>query len=464
MIISGITRNEFTDYLSSWTLREIKDLFESESVFHSPDYRKPQQQQRRSLINAYIQSLELSNLEDARKLLRVIEHVLVKLTAIIEDYPSAYGTPRAEHARKNLIRWLQRDGIEFRDNRLIAMEKVDRVEMEKPDLPSPLERSVIETRSEATPQEPPKVFISYSWDDDDHKQWVQHLARELRGNGIDVKLDCWEVRLGDSLPRFMEESVRANDFVVIILTPNYRAKSDGRKGGVGYEGDIMTGELFSGKDPRKFIPVLRKGDWQSATPSWLIGKRGADLRGTPYSADQFDDLVATVFGAPVEAPPLGPPPIRKNHITSGTGVYTAPSLQDESPIRIINIVVSEVGTPKNDGTDDSALYAVPFQLSRQPSRAWITRFLRTWDSPPNYTTMHRPGIARIVGDRLILDGTTIDEVEKYHRATLKSVIDRVNRDIAAHEHQQKQREQEKLEELRQHRRTVEDTAKRITFE
>lgn len=40
--------------------------------------------------------------------------------------------------------------------------------------------------------------------------------------------------------------------------------------------------------------------------------------------------------------------------------------------------------------------------------------------------MHRPGIARVAGDRIIVDGTTIEEVEKYHRETLLAVLDRVN--------------------------------------
>lgn len=49
-------------------------------------------------------------------------------------------------------------------------------------------------------------------------------------------------------------------------------------------------------------------------------------------------------------------------------------------------------------------------------------FIKTWNQPPQFTTMHRPGIARVSGDRVILDGTTIEEVEKYHRDTLKLSI------------------------------------------
>ncbi len=40
--------------------------------------------------------------------------------------------------------------------------------------------------------------------------------------------------------------------------------------------------------------------------------------------------------------------------------------------------------------------------------------------------MHRPGIASVYGNRVVLDGTTLDEVERYHRDTLKLVVDRAN--------------------------------------
>jgi hypothetical protein len=154
----------------------------------------------------------------------------------------------------------------------------------------------------------PKAFISYSWDDQEHKAWVKDLAKRLLGDGVKVTLDHWAVAPGDQLPRFMETAVRENDFVLIVLTPAYKAKADGRKGGVGYEGDIMTGEVFAGKDTRKFIPILRSGTWQESSPSWLIGKYGVDLRSDPYTEDQYEDLLRTLLGTREEAPPVMPRP------------------------------------------------------------------------------------------------------------------------------------------------------------
>jgi hypothetical protein len=113
----------------------------------------------------------------------------------------------------------------------------------------------------------PSAFVSYSWDSDTHKAWVKDLAARLRADGIDVTLDHWSLAPGDQLPAFMEAAVRANDFVLIVCTPRYRDRSDQRMGGVGYEGDIMTAEVMAKRDHRKFIPILRSGEWDAASPS-----------------------------------------------------------------------------------------------------------------------------------------------------------------------------------------------------
>jgi len=124
----------------------------------------------------------------------------------------------------------------------------------------------------------PTSFISYSWEDDEHKKWVKDLASRLRQDGVDVRLDQWEVIPGDQLPSFMEKSIREIDYVLIICTPKYKRKSDNREGGVGYEGDIITGEVFQKQNHRKFIPILRKGVWNESAPSWISGKYYVDLR------------------------------------------------------------------------------------------------------------------------------------------------------------------------------------------
>jgi len=154
----------------------------------------------------------------------------------------------------------------------------------------------------------PKAFISYAWGDDAHSLWVKDFASRLRGDGVDVTLDRWHAAPGDQIPAFMERAVRENDFVIAVCTPGYKSRSDVRAGGVGYEGDIMTAEVFTGANQRKFIPVLRSGIWNDAAPSWLLGRVYIDLTGDPYSEFRYEELLRALHGAREEAPPIGPRP------------------------------------------------------------------------------------------------------------------------------------------------------------
>lgn len=162
----------------------------------------------------------------------------------------------------------------------------------------------------------PKVFISYSWDDDPHRAWVRELATRLRTNGVDVTLDQWHLAPGDQLPEFMEGAIRTNDFILIICTPRYKEKSDGRQGGVGFEEDIITAEVLTNRNHRKFIPILRNGAWAKAAPSWLSGKYRIDLSGEPYSDQQYTELLETIYNQRTQAPPLGVPPSLQSSYSS----------------------------------------------------------------------------------------------------------------------------------------------------
>ena len=151
----------------------------------------------------------------------------------------------------------------------------------------------------------PKVFVSYSWDNDVHQAWVLDLATRLRRNGVDVTLDQWHVEPGDDLPAFMERSVRESEYVLIICSPKYKTKADERTGGVGYEGSVITGELVTGTSRRKFVPLLRAGSWAVAAPSWLLGAVYIDVRSDPEVATGFQELLKTLWRKRLAPPTLG---------------------------------------------------------------------------------------------------------------------------------------------------------------
>jgi hypothetical protein len=154
-----------------------------------------------------------------------------------------------------------------------------------------------------------QTFISYSWDSDEHRAWVEEFATALRQNGVDVVLDRWHLPPGADMYRFMESTVRSVEFVLVICTPAYAEKAENRVGGVGYETTIITAQLARKTDERKFIPILRSGDWASAVPLWLASRRGLDFRDNPYSDAKLQNLLRTLHREEVQAPALGPRPL-----------------------------------------------------------------------------------------------------------------------------------------------------------
>ena len=305
------------------------------------------------------------------------------------------------------------------------------------------------------------AFISYSWDSEPHKHWVGDLAKRLRNDGIDATFDRWETAPGDQLPEFMEQAMADHDFILIICTPRYKTRSEAREGGVGYEGHVMTAEVMHAANHRKFIPILRNGEWRTAAPSWLQGKYHVDLSGDPYSEEEYAHLVRTILGLLEPPPPLGEP-----MSTIADASATQRSRSDHRPagtfedIKLTGVQVKSVTEPLNNGSVGSALYSVPISLSHVPDAKWSEMFIQNWDSPPSFTSMHRPGIASVRGATVVLNGTTIEEIEKYHQRTLSLAVAETNRQYRT----MKDREEQLRAREQAHRSQVEDVAKRIKFE
>ncbi len=134
------------------------------------------------------------------------------------------------------------------------------------------------------------------------------------------------------------------------------------------------------------------------------------------------------------------------------------------PIRITGIIEDSVTRPRNDGTPGSALYSVPFQLSRRPPPEWADYFPKAWDHPSSWTSSHRPGICSVSSDRIWLNGTTLDEVEKTHKPTLQLALDETNRKYAEYAEQRAIQEEKHRKQEEDHRRFVAESIKKINFD
>ena len=172
----------------------------------------------------------------------------------------------------------------------------------------------------------PTCFLSYSWDSDDHKVWVRRLATALRAEGVDARMDQWDARPGMDLTKYMEERIRSSDYVLLVCTPNFAERANEGKGGVGYEKGIITGEIYTGTPPTKFIPALRSGNVKVALPSYLLNKLFVDFR---QDAD-FEAGVQAIVRHIYQTPETGLAPLGRPGILGQTGTHqttqTRPSI------------------------------------------------------------------------------------------------------------------------------------------
>ena len=155
----------------------------------------------------------------------------------------------------------------------------------------------------------PTVFISYSWDSQSHIDWVLNLANTLVNNGVDVLLDQYDLGPGKNMIVFMEKSISKADKVLIIFTPNYKLKSEKRKGGVGFEYSILNSELYHTiESNNKFIPILREGTPEDAIPGFMQQFIAVNMT-SGLTEGKARELLMAIFDLPQnEKPKLGQRP------------------------------------------------------------------------------------------------------------------------------------------------------------
>lgn len=157
---------------------------------------------------------------------------------------------------------------------------------------------------------PPRVFISYSHDSSEHKEWVLGIATTLRERGADIVLDQWDLSPGDDLPNFMETQVEHCDYVIMICTEKYVEKANAGEGGVGYEKMIMTSSLLQKIDSNKIIPIIRQNG-SSLRPTFMQSKIYIDFSNDQDIEYNLDDLLRTILNAPLyKKPDIGSKPFK----------------------------------------------------------------------------------------------------------------------------------------------------------
>jgi TIR domain len=258
----------------------------------------------------------------------------------------------------------------------------------------------------------PVAFISYSWDGEDHQNWVLKLAERLQGeDGVQIILDKWNLKPGQDRLHFMEQAITRADFVIVVCTDNYASKADGREGGVGYESSIITSQLAKELNTGKFVPVLRKGSFEDSLPIYLSGRFGINLSAEPYSEEEYETLMRLLHDELIQGPALGKEPdfIKKLPKPAGSSVIDA-----VAKIATDSGVVLRLGAPKDRPN--------AFAYGRyDKGGVWMTAVIRLWeiDGKISYSFETLQG-DQLTGDEFI--GTKDEVVTRlfnFHRGLKK---------------------------------------------
>ena len=152
--------------------------------------------------------------------------------------------------------------------------------------------------------QPPRVFISYSHDDDSHRDFVLGLANRLRSEGIESWIDQYVPGFPpQGWRRWMENEIEEADFVLLVCTPLYlkRFKGEDTEGGrgVNFESVVISQLLYdSFQNNNKFLPVLPEGGHFEHVP--------IALRGHFF---QLEHDYPNLYGVLTAQPAVIPPPV-----------------------------------------------------------------------------------------------------------------------------------------------------------
>jgi len=168
-----------------------------------------------------------------------------------------------------------------------------------------------------TPGAHPKVFLSYTHDDEAHRKAVLDFATFLTEQGIDIVLDRWTSGRRQDWQAWATKNMTESDYVVVIASPGYRRMGDGngpndRNIGGQSEAALLRDLLQGDRNTwtQKILPVLLPGREVDAIPLFL----------QPHAADRYpvesltvegaEDLLRVLTRQPRHVrPPLGPRPV-----------------------------------------------------------------------------------------------------------------------------------------------------------
>ena len=147
-----------------------------------------------------------------------------------------------------------------------------------------------------------RAFISYSHDSREHQLRILDLSERLRNDGIDCRIDQYQIHPRGGWPLWMEREIRDADHVMVVCTETYRQRFNGEEAegvgfGAAYESTLTRGSIYASPTDSKFskflVVLLRRAD-RDFVPDVLLSAAQYCLE----DDDGYDRLYRHIVGIP----------------------------------------------------------------------------------------------------------------------------------------------------------------------
>ena len=216
----------------------------------------------------------------------------------------------------------------------------------------PFEEAAVIPRKPLNDQKSPTAVISYAHETDEHNQRVLYLAKRLIVEGVDCKMDRFEVSPREGWPIWMQKTINNSDFIIAVCTDTYKRRFEGNdppgtgKGAM-WEGQLIQQILYDSGGNDRVIPIVFDKADIVYIPSVLKSATYYDVS----TVSGYRDLHRALTNQPrVEKPPLGSIPTRLPDLDPSESITCAllrlcpDPLPSEVVARVLSHEVNEVTT------------------------------------------------------------------------------------------------------------------------
>jgi len=141
------------------------------------------------------------------------------------------------------------------------------------------------------------IFISYSYDNDDHEKWVNKLADDLeKYKEFHVIYDKYDLTSFNDKNYFMESGIYDSNITLIIATKKYSNKANFREAGVGIETYMAAARHWEDfvKEKKSSTLIIIRDNPEKNVPRYMKGKIYLNFNDDSSYNDKLFELIDSI--------------------------------------------------------------------------------------------------------------------------------------------------------------------------